>query len=563
MDIMRQAVTGAWGRMANVIRRNIHKIVLGLLMVTLSACSSPDERQTSGFSLEVERSGQGLVTSSRVGLDLPIECGEICQATFEPGASITLTATAPTGSAFVAWGGDCDGQDGTSCTITMTADKSVSALFASTGELTEYRLTVYRDGRGSGVITSNPSGIDCDPQGTDCSETYPEGTPITLTATPSSRSSFGGWRGCANANGNRCTLELTADTIVTSVFTELEYTLDVSTTGNGTVTSTPEGIACGSDCLHAYVVDTNVTLMASVAVDTTVNWQGCDSSSGARCDVSMQSDRHVTAAFSTTGTPIPTRHTLVVNKDGQGTGRISSTPEGIDCGRTCVQEFDAGTRVTLTAEPAPGSLFARWQDCPSAKGDACTLELNEDTTVIAVFSTQGFPLTVKKNGSGTGYVRSAPQGIDCGDTCTYTFSQGTPVTLTATPSSNAIFVGWEGPNCSGTGPCTVEMDQARNVIATFVKLGSLSVTVESPKGHGHVTISPPGASCSDACRYEYPEGTEVLLTAEPKRNSRFRSWSGGCSGSSETCRIILSQDRSVQAKFLPGHGRASDADSSP
>ena len=38
---------------------------------------------------------------------------------------------------------------------------------------------------------------------------------------------------------------------------------------------------------------------------------------------------------------------LAVQKTGSGTGSISSTPAGIDCGQTCSKAYPAGTRVTL------------------------------------------------------------------------------------------------------------------------------------------------------------------------------------------------------------------------
>jgi hypothetical protein len=43
-------------------------------------------------------------------------------------ATVTLTATASGKSAFVGWGGACSGADST-CTVTMDAAKSVTAMF--------------------------------------------------------------------------------------------------------------------------------------------------------------------------------------------------------------------------------------------------------------------------------------------------------------------------------------------------------------------------------------------------------------------------------------------------
>jgi len=51
------------------------------------------------------------------------------------------------------------------------------------------------------------------------------------------------------------------------------------------------------------------------------------------------------------------------------------------------------------------------------------------------------------------------------------------VTLIATPASGSTFAGWEGEGCSGTGTCTVAMDRAREVTATF---GLQAATPSSP-----------------------------------------------------------------------------------
>jgi GH25 family lysozyme M1 (1,4-beta-N-acetylmuramidase) len=74
--------------------------------------------------LSVTTVGGGTVTGDRV------DCGAVCTATFHPGAQVTLTATPGTGSSFVGWGGDCAGSL-TTCTLTMEADRNVTAMFGA------------------------------------------------------------------------------------------------------------------------------------------------------------------------------------------------------------------------------------------------------------------------------------------------------------------------------------------------------------------------------------------------------------------------------------------------
>lgn len=57
---------------------------------------------------------------------------------------------------------------------------------------------------------------------------------------------------------------------------------------------------------------------------------------------------------------------LEVTRDGSGTGTVTSSPAGIDCGGACRTYFDADTVVTLTPTPGTFSEFAGWSgdaDC--------------------------------------------------------------------------------------------------------------------------------------------------------------------------------------------------------
>lgn len=81
------------------------------------------------FTLTVTKAGagSGTVTSSPSG----INCGNTCSANYSIGASVTLTATAASGSTFGGWSGACSGTG--TCTVSMTAARSVTANFNSSG----------------------------------------------------------------------------------------------------------------------------------------------------------------------------------------------------------------------------------------------------------------------------------------------------------------------------------------------------------------------------------------------------------------------------------------------
>lgn len=83
-------------------------------------------------------------------------------------------------------------------------------------------------------------------------------------------------------------------------------------------------------------------------------------------------------------------------------------------------------------------------------------------------TTPDHALSVVVTGSGRGTVTSQPAGISCradGGTCTAQFPEGTQVTLTGAPDAGSVFVEWSNA-CAG-GTCTVTMDGARTVGASF------------------------------------------------------------------------------------------------
>jgi dienelactone hydrolase len=83
------------------------------------------EPTARSFSLLITKagSGTGTVTSSPAGID----CGNVCAADFSEGTVVTLTAGAPTGSAFIAWSGACSGRE--PCQVTMSRAQAVTAEF--------------------------------------------------------------------------------------------------------------------------------------------------------------------------------------------------------------------------------------------------------------------------------------------------------------------------------------------------------------------------------------------------------------------------------------------------
>jgi hypothetical protein len=98
-------------------------------------------------------SGSGTVTSTPAG----ITCGSICSAAFAQGTSVTLTASAASGSTFTGWSGEGCSGTGT-CLVSMTQARTVTATFTSTGGGVTLSVSPTSVAAG-GTVTATWSGI--------------------------------------------------------------------------------------------------------------------------------------------------------------------------------------------------------------------------------------------------------------------------------------------------------------------------------------------------------------------------------------------------------------------
>jgi uncharacterized repeat protein (TIGR02543 family) len=86
------------------------------------------------------------------------------------------------------------------------------------------------------------------------------------------------------------------------------------------------------------------------------------------------------------------------------------------------------------------------------------------------------------------------------------------------------------------------------VTATFGVAQTLTVTLNGA-GTGGVTSSDGGINCGADCSEVYPRNRVVTLTATPTNGATFQGWTGACSGTSPTCTLTMSTNRSATAKF--------------
>jgi hypothetical protein len=320
--------------------------------------------------------GNGTVTGG--GITCTSGSSNGCSADEAFGQDVTLTATPGSGGSFTSWSG-CTNSSGATCTVTMTADKSVTANFSggSTGPTT-FPLSVSVTG--SGTVTGG--GLNCGEGGTSCSATPAAGSNVTLTAEPSSGETFQSWGGACSGSSRTCSLTMSAARSVTAAFSggsSAQVALTVAVTGHGTVTG--GGIACGNGrtaCSTRQRKGATVGLTAARARGATfVGWGGACSGKSPTCTVEMEQARRVTAAFAGGSGPAtgPLR--------SLGPPRVSRTATGFQVtlrfrsaerGRARVRALRAGrieTSLAFTAPAGPATVGP----FPVAKSGFYTFEL--------------------------------------------------------------------------------------------------------------------------------------------------------------------------------------------
>ena len=538
--------------------------VLASSLLFVFSCSKDNGDTGEGegqYTLTVSEPENGTLTSEPEGIDCGSE-SDACEAQFDEGTEITLTAAPDLGYGSGAWDDDCRGApDLTKCVLTMDADKTVSKKFDSRPEVT---LTVILPT--GGKITS-AEGIDCGDGSSKCLvSNIPNGFVMTLKAEVTAKDyTIGAWGEACRREGlsKTCTLEMNDNKTVTKAFNlPGKKTLAITTKlENGTITSSPDGINCGEgngDCSFLFDYKEEVTLTAkSKAGYELGDWDGggC-SGSDATCTLTMDADKNVMKAFTII------QYTLTITPPTNGT--ITSDAGGIDCKResttstTCEADFNHGTNVTLTAAPDADHELGDWSGggC-SGSGTTCTVAMTTDTTVAKAFTAIQRTLTIAtKPANGT--ITSNPSGINCGGrntTCEADFDHGTSVTLRAAPKAGYVLGTWGGTDCSSeanAATCTLDMTVNKTGITKAFTLIQLTLTITRP-ANGTITSNPSGINCGSgvsetACSATFGHGTRVTLTATPKTNYVAGAWSG-CSGSGTTCTVAMTTDTAVVKAF--------------
>ena len=142
-----------------------------------------------------------------------------------------------------------------------------------------------------------------------------------------------------------------------------------------------------------------------------------------------------------------------------------------------------------------------------------------------------YTLTINTSGQGS-VSKSSSQA---------SYTSGSIVQLTATPSPGWGFTGWSGDLAGSANPATITMNGNKAVTATFTQSQYTLTPTISPTSDGTVTKSP------NQSTYHY--GDTVTLTESPSSGYTFSAWSGDGTGTGTTRTVTVTGNMAVTATF--------------
>jgi uncharacterized repeat protein (TIGR02543 family) len=245
--------------------------------------------------------------------------------------------------------------------------------------------------------------------------------------------------------------------------------IDLQGTGDGNVRSNPDGASCAGQCVFQLFDGATVVLTATPSPGSVfAGWSGACTGT-APCQITLGAAAQVIATFNTLTYP------LTVSNTGNGQGRVTSAPAGIDCGALCSADFGYDDMVVLQATPSSGHTFEGWGgDCSGLA--ECVVLTYQARQITAQFSRPNdVQLSLVAQGGGGISIQTGGSDTPCANTCQTRVTYGSAVTFTATPSAGHVFKGWTGA-CSGQTPtCTLTLEQDTQVTASFISEKQLRI----------------------------------------------------------------------------------------
>ncbi|WP_347157367.1 malectin domain-containing carbohydrate-binding protein [Pontibacter chitinilyticus] len=295
---------------------------------------------------------------------------------------------------------------------------------------------------------------------------------------------------------------------VTVVVESAGYALTVTTQGQGVVT--PSSGTYGSG--------TTVKLTATPEPGYMfTGWSGDASGSANPLSITMNGNKAIIATFSL--------KTYTVSATAGTGGAVTVNP--------AKTTYTQGEEVTITAIASDGYEFTGWTGS-SSQSSSLVVTVTADVAVTANFRQKQYSLNATASAGGAVSVNPVRT--------TYTY--GTTVTLTATPLTGYIFVGWSGDATGVTNPLGIVMTGDKAVTANFAPensnptLSTMRVNAGgSTQTAGGVTWS--GCSAAGACNnyvsggFAYTQSPLASISGVPSnmtQNIFQTEWTGGAFG---------------------------------
>lgn len=356
------------------------------------------------YELTINTEGQGVV-SEQVLQQKSTE--------YEDGTVVELTANPDEGYKFVEWKGDITGTDNPA-EITIDNPKEVTAVF----EKKDYALTVKTSGEGavSEQVVQQKS--------TD----YKYGTVVELTGNSSTGWKFVEWQGAVTGTSNPTQVTVDTAKTVTAVFEKKKYSVNITETGDGTVSKSPDQ--------SEYSYESTVDLTANPSTGWKfAKWKGDATGTNNPITITVNQDKSVEAVFE--------KKSYALTVSTQGDGSVTKSPDQA--------EYKYNTNVDLTANPNTGWEFVEWQGDITGTSNPIQVTMDGAKDVTAVFKDKD---AFYVNDTGDGPDASPGDGTcaTSGGNCTLRAA-----IEEANATSGAITIRFD---ITGSGPHTIQPNSA-------------------------------------------------------------------------------------------------------
>jgi hypothetical protein len=327
--------------------------------------------------------------------------------------------------------------------------------------------------------------------------------------------------------------------------------------GGGVIHFDGTAVMC-SDCGVTFAKGSTVTLHAIPDPQHRfLQWASssevCANSPSFRCSFLAGSDVKAVARFAS-GPDLR----LVVMPSGSGMIQGRARGDTVECAEECTLPAASDLSLDITAVPAFGYDFLRW-DAPLSCGanPTCIVDAFEEPMVRAQFSGRFGELLFERVGGGNIYAEG-------GLRCTETFcgplglSYGIVIQPIAAPEPGWRFAGWEGA-CSESGQnpvCTLEFRPNNETLTTgiravFAPSGVTAQVSVLPPPSGRIVSEPPLIFCGDGkdrCAGDFPIGYPLRLSFQASPGSGMESvvWGPPCPTTSTLeCELILQDSTQI------------------